>query len=199
MFPSLNLFAVGTSSWLSGRGRGRNCVEKNAVEHRFAKESWGAARHGALASVRHIVAGENNDGECGAFPGERCLHVEPVHLRHVQIEKDAIRQARIERLQKLRTGGECLRTQAHGTQQAHQRFPDRFFVVNDSDVRLSFGHNSATVRQPRQPALLDLGLLYQRLLYFSLVWRVVNRERLCLKTGKDPHLNPVPTRERRTR
>jgi len=35
----LNLFAVGTSCWLSGRGRGRNGVKKNAVEHWFAKES----------------------------------------------------------------------------------------------------------------------------------------------------------------
>jgi hypothetical protein len=44
-------------------------------------------------------------------------------------------------------------------------------------VRMSFGHNSATVRQPRQPALVDLRLLYLRLLYlslvyFSLVWRL---------------------------
>jgi len=115
------------------------------------------------------------------FPGERCLHAEPVHVRHVQIEKNAIRQACIERLQKLRTGGECLHTQADGTHQPHQRFADRFFVVNDSYVRLSFGHNSATLRQSRQPALLDLGLLslrllylrllYFRLVYFSLAWR----------------------------
>ena len=166
----LNSFAVGTSSWLSGRGRGRNGAKKSAVEHWFAKESRGAARHGALASVRQIVAGDNDDRERGIFQGEMRLHVEPVHLRHVQIENDAIREPRIERLQKLRTGGECLRTQAGGTHQPHQRFADRFFVVNDSYVRLSFGHNSATVRQPRQPALLDLGLLYLRLLYLRLVY-----------------------------
>ena len=35
----LNLLAVGTSSWLSGRSRGGNGVKKSAVEHWFAKES----------------------------------------------------------------------------------------------------------------------------------------------------------------
>jgi len=114
------------------------------------------------------VAGDNDHREGGAFPGEMCLHVEPVHLRHVQIENDAIREAGIDRLQKLRTGGECLHTQAGGTHQPHQRFADRFFVVNDSYVRTSFGHNSATVRQPRQPALLDLRLSYLSILYFRL-------------------------------
>jgi hypothetical protein len=39
------------------------------------------------------VAGDNDDGERGVFPGEMRLHVEPVHVRHVQIENDAIRQA----------------------------------------------------------------------------------------------------------
>ena len=34
-----NLFAVGTSSCLSGRSRGGNGVKKSAVEHWFAKES----------------------------------------------------------------------------------------------------------------------------------------------------------------
>jgi hypothetical protein len=34
----LKLLAVGTS-WLSGRGRGRNGVKKSAVVHWFAKES----------------------------------------------------------------------------------------------------------------------------------------------------------------
>ena len=42
LFPFGNFFvellAVGTS-WLSGRRRGRNGAKKNAVEHRFAKES----------------------------------------------------------------------------------------------------------------------------------------------------------------
>jgi hypothetical protein len=37
-------------------------------------------------------------------------------------------------------------------------------------VRMSLGHNSATVRQPRQPALLDLGLLCQRLLCLRLLY-----------------------------
>jgi hypothetical protein len=37
-------------------------------------------------------------------------------------------------------------------------------------VRMSLGHNSATVRQPRQPALLDLELLCQRLLYLRLLY-----------------------------
>ncbi len=86
------------------------------------------------------------------------LHVEPGHLRHVQIENDAIRQACLDRFQKLRTGGECLHTQSGGTHQAHERFADGFFVVNDSDVRASFDHNSARVKQSRQLALLDLGL-----------------------------------------
>ena len=49
------------------------------------------------------MTGDNDDGECGAFLGERCLHVEPVHLRHVQIENDAIRQACLDGFQKLRT------------------------------------------------------------------------------------------------
>jgi hypothetical protein len=116
------------------------------------------------------VTGENNDGECGVFLREMCLHVEPVHVRHVQIENDAIRQARIERLQKLPTGAERLHTQAGRTHQPHQCFADGFLVVNDSDVRMSLGHNSATVRQPRQPALLDLGSLCQRLLYLRLLY-----------------------------
>ena len=75
-----------------------------------------------------------------------CLDAEPVHLRHVQIENDAIWQVRIERFQKLRTGAECLHAQAGGTHQPHQRFANGFFVVNDSDVRMSLSHNSAKVR-----------------------------------------------------
>jgi hypothetical protein len=75
-----------------------------------------------------------------------CLHVEPVHAGHVQIENDAIRQARIERFQKLRTGAERLRIQTSGTHQPHERFADGFFVVNDSDVQTSFGHGTRVTR-----------------------------------------------------
>jgi hypothetical protein len=75
-----------------------------------------------------------------------CLHVEPVHAGHVQIENDAIRQARIERFQKLRTGAECLRIQTSGTHQAHQRFTNGFFVVNDGDEQTSFGHGARLTR-----------------------------------------------------
>jgi hypothetical protein len=116
------------------------------------------------------------------FPGEMCLHVEPVHVRHMQIENDAIRKPRIERFQKFRTGAKGLHTQAGGTHQAHQRFADRFFVVNDNYMRLSLGHNSARVRQPRQSALLDLRLLYLRLLYFRLVSRRDGAISATLKT-----------------
>ena len=70
-----------------------------------------------------------------------------VHVRHVQIENDAIRQACIERFQKLRTGAECLRIQTSGTHQAHERFADGFFVVNDSDVRRGLAHNGTRVTQ----------------------------------------------------
>ena len=150
-------------------GRGGNGVKKSAVEHWFAKESCCAALHGALAGLRQIVAGKNDNGECRAFPGERYLHAEPIHLRHVQIENNAIRQARIDGFQKLRTGGECLHTQAGGTHQPHERFTDGLFVVNDSDERTSFGHNGARVTQHRDSALLDLRLLYFSLLYFRLV------------------------------
>lgn len=97
-----------------------------------------------------------------------CLYVEPVHVRHVQIENDAIRQARIERFQKLRAGGECLHTQAGGTHQAHQCFADGLFVVNDGDEPRSFGHNNARVGSGGSAALLDLGLLSLSILYFRL-------------------------------
>ena len=83
--------------------------------HWFAKESGCAARHGALAGLREIVAGDDDDRKPCAFLGEMCLHVEPVHVRHVQIENDAIRQARLERFQKFRAGLERLHGQAGGT------------------------------------------------------------------------------------
>jgi hypothetical protein len=117
--------------------------------------------------VRQIVTGDNDDRDRGVFLGEMRLHAEPVHVRHVQIENDAIGQARLERFQKFRTGAECLHTQAGGTHQAHERLADGFLVVNDSYVQLSLSH-SARVRQSRQPALLDLRLLYFELLYFRL-------------------------------
>ena len=65
--------------------------------------------------LRKIVAGNNDDRKRCAFPGEMCLHVEPVHVRHVQIENDAIRQTRLERFQKFRAGPERLHAQAGGT------------------------------------------------------------------------------------
>ena len=114
------------------------------------------------------MTGNDDDRKPCVFPGEMCLHVEPVHVRHVQIEKDATRQARLERLQKFRAGAERLHAQAGGTHQAHQCFADGFFVVNDSDARMSFGHSVATVRQSRQSAQLDLRLLYLSMLYFRL-------------------------------
>jgi hypothetical protein len=140
------------------------------VVHWFAKESRCAARQGALAGVRQIVAADNDDGKRGVFPGEMRLHLEPVHVRHVQIENDAIRQARIERFQKFRAGAKGLYTQAGGTHQAHERFTNGFFVVNDSDVWAGFYHNAARVRQPRQLVQLDLRLLYLRLLYLGLLY-----------------------------
>ena len=101
--------------------------------------------------LREIVAGDDDDRKRCAFPGEMRLHVEPVHVRHVQIENDAIRQARIERLQKLPTGAERLHTQSGGTHQPHQCFTDGFLVVNDSDERTSFGHNGARVASTESP------------------------------------------------
>ncbi len=85
------------------------------------------------------------------FLGEMCLHAEPVHVRHVQIENDAIGQTRIKRLQKFRTGAECLHAQADGTHQAHQRFANGFFVVNDSNERTSFGHNAVRIASRGSP------------------------------------------------
>ena len=90
----------------------------------------------------------------------RYVHAEPVHLRHAQIEDDAIRQARIDGFQKRRTGTECLHTQADGTHQAHECFTDGFFVVNDGDEQTSFGHSGVRVAQHRESALLDLRLAY---------------------------------------
>ena len=61
------------------------------------------------------MAGNNDDRKLCAFPGEMCLHAKPVHVRHVQIENDAIWQTRLERFQKFRAGPERLRAQAGGT------------------------------------------------------------------------------------
>ena len=74
-----------------------------------------AARHGALPGFREIVTGDDDHRERCAFPGEMGLHVEPVHVRHVQIENHAIRQARLERFQKFHAGLERLHGQAGGT------------------------------------------------------------------------------------
>ena len=92
------------------------------------------------------------------FPGELCLHHEPVHVRHVKVENDAIGQTRLGRLQKLRTGTECLRLQAGGTHQAHECFADGFFVVNHRDVQTRFGHG-AKLPESTRSAQLDLRLL----------------------------------------
>src|ERR1041385_3727112 len=116
------------------------------------------------------MACDNDYWERSASPCELCLHSEPVHMWHVQIENDAIGQAPLDRLQKSRTGAERLSTEAGGTHQTHQRFASGFFVVDNSNVRPSFGHNSARVRQPSQPAQLDLMLLSFRLLYFGLLY-----------------------------
>ena len=67
-----------------------------------------------VRGLRKIVAG-NNDDRKRAFSGEMCLHAEPVHVRHVQIENDAIWRARLERFQKFRAGPERLHAQAGGT------------------------------------------------------------------------------------
>ena len=106
----------------------------------------------------------------GVFLGEMRLHVKPVHVRHLQIENDAIRQACLDGFQKLRTGAECLHTQADGTHQAHERFANGFFVVNDSNVRRSFGHKRSESKELGNSAQLDLGLLYFRLLYLRLLY-----------------------------
>ena len=49
------------------------------------------------------MPGDNNDRKRCVFLDEMCLHIEPVHVGHVQIENDAIGKAHIERFQKLRT------------------------------------------------------------------------------------------------
>src|ERR1051325_10168831 len=110
------------------------------------------------------MARDNDYWEGSASPCELCLHSEPVHMWHVQIENDAIGQPSLDGFQKFCTGAERLSTEAGGTHQAHQRFPSGFFVVDNSNVRPSFGHNSARVRQPSQPPQLDLMLLSLRLL-----------------------------------
>ena len=90
-------------------------MKKSEVVHWFAKESGCAARHGALAGLREIVARDDDDRKSCAFPGEMGLHVEPVQVGHVQIQNHAIRQAHLERLQEVRAGAERLHAQAGGT------------------------------------------------------------------------------------
>ena len=99
----------------SAGGSGGNGIKKSAIMHRFAKESCCAARHRALAGLREIVAGQDDDRKRCAFPGELGLHVEPVHVRHVQIKNHAIRQTSLERFQKILAGLERFHGQTGGT------------------------------------------------------------------------------------
>ena len=69
------------------------------------------------------------------------LHSQPVHLRHLEIEHDAVRQMRVDGFQKLRTRVECFRIQASGTQQSRECLPDGFFIIYKSDKRTIVSHS----------------------------------------------------------
>ncbi len=92
-----------------------------------------------------MVPGDNDNGDSRVEFGEMRLHSEPVHLRHVQIEDDAIRRACVDGFQERRTGVECLRIQAGGTHQPRQGFTDGFFVINERNKWPSFGHDRPRV------------------------------------------------------
>jgi hypothetical protein len=120
---------------------GENGIEQLAIIHRLAKVSGCAAIHRLLAVLGGIMRGQDNDGDASVDFGELPLHGQPVHLRHLEIEHDAVRRMGVDRFQKLRTGIECFRVQTSGTQQSREGLPDGFFVIYKSDKRTIGSHS----------------------------------------------------------
>jgi len=112
---------------------GRNGIEQLAIIYRFAEVSRCAAIHRLLAVLGCIMRGQDNDGDGSVGFGELPLHGQSVHLRHLEIEHDAVRRMGVDRFQKLSTRVECFRVQASGTQQAREGPPNGFFIIYEGD------------------------------------------------------------------
>ena len=130
-------------------------VEKRLVVERFAEISGRAGGQAMGAGLRLVMPGDDHDRDTQGAACQLPLDVEAVHAGHVEIEDDAVRNLRRERVKELPPRREGIRIQVRRPKEPLQSLSDRLVVIDDGDAESRSVH--AAHVDSRSGATLDIG------------------------------------------
>jgi len=128
----------------------RNGPQQRGAADRFKEICPRAGRHASRSQVRLVVTGDDDDRKLRLMVCDPLHQVQPGHVRHVQVENEAIRRTDLSSLEKFPSGGVDIGLEPRRAQQASERPPNGLVIIDYGDES-SMRHQRTDSRLPFRP------------------------------------------------